>query len=119
MQQIFYIILGMVAGTLSGMFGIGGGIILVPALVYIFSLSQHQAQGTSLAALLPPVAIFAVLRYYYSGNVKVGIAALICVGFLLGGLIGANLVQNWPGLLLKRLFGIIMMLAALRMIWGK
>jgi uncharacterized membrane protein YfcA len=119
MNQLFYIILGIAGGTLSGMFGIGGGIILVPALVYIFGLSQHQAQGTSLAALLPPVALFAVMRYYANGNVKIGIAALICVGFLLGGLIGATVVQNWSAVTLKRLFGVLMFLVSVKMILGK
>ena len=73
------------------MFGIGGGAILIPALVFIFGLTQHQAQGTTLAILVPPIGLLAALRYYQSGNVKLSIAAFVCIGFFIGGLIGANI----------------------------
>ncbi len=119
MNQILYVILGVVAGILGGMFGIGGGTILIPVLVYLFGLTQHQAQGTTLAIMVPPIGLLAALRYYYSGNVKLGMAGFICLGFLVGGLIGANFVQNLSDPLLKRLFGVYLLFISVEMILGK
>jgi len=101
------------------MFGIGGGTILIPALVFLCGLTQHQAQGTTLAIMIPPIGLLAALRYYYAGNVKLGMAGFICLGFFVGGLIGAHLIQNIPDLLLKRLFGVFLAFVALRMILTK
>jgi uncharacterized protein len=119
MNYILYVALGLVAGVLSGIFGIGGGVILIPALVFIFGLTQHQAQGTTLAIMVPPIGILAALRYYYSGNVKIGMAGLICAGFLVGGFFGAQLIQNVPDALLKKLFGIFLLIISVRMILAK
>ncbi len=119
MSQFLYIILGLVAGIFGGMFGIGGGTILIPALVYLFGLTQHQAQGTTLAIMVPPIGLLAAMRYYYSGNVKLGMAALICAGFFIGGLIGAHFIQNLPDLMLKKMFGLFLLLVSLRMIFAK
>ena len=119
MTQALYVALGLVAGVLGGMFGIGGGVILVPALVLLFGMNQHMAQGTSLAILLPPVGILAVMRYYQAGNVKLGIAAFICAGFIVGGFIGASLIQNMPSALLKKMFGVFFLLVSLHMIFSK
>lgn len=117
--NILYIILGMVAGIFSGIFGIGGGSILIPAMVFIFGLTQHQAQGTTLALMVPPIGLLAAWRYWQSGNVKLSMAAFICLGFFLGGLIGAHMVQNVSDPLLKKLFGIFLLLVSLRMIFTK
>ena len=119
MNQLLYVILGLAAGIFSGIFGIGGGTILIPALVFLFGLTQHQAQGTTLAIMVPPIGLLAALRYYYSGNVKLNMAAFICIGFFVGGLIGAQLIQNLPDLLLKRLFGIFLLFVSLRMIFTR
>lgn len=119
MSQALYIILGIVAGIFGGMFGIGGGTILIPALVFLFGLSQHQAQGTTLAIMVPPIGLLAALRYYYSGNVKLGMAGFICLGFFLGGLIGANIVQNLSDPILKKLFGVFLLFVSIEMILGK
>jgi uncharacterized protein len=119
MNHIFYVALGLVAGVLSGIFGIGGGVILIPALVFLFGLTQHQAQGTTLAIMVPPIGLLAALRYYYSGNVKLGMAGFICAGFLVGGLLGAQLIQNVPDALLKKLFGMFLLIISLRMILTK
>lgn len=119
MNNVFYIALGLVAGVLSGIFGIGGGVILIPALIFLFGLTQHQAQGTTLAIMVPPIGLLAALRYYYSGNVKLGMAGFICAGFLVGGLLGAQLIQNVPDALLKKLFGMFLLIISLRMILTK
>ncbi|MCX5708693.1 MAG: sulfite exporter TauE/SafE family protein [Candidatus Omnitrophica bacterium] len=119
MIYLLYVALGLVAGVLGGMFGIGGGSILIPAMVFLFGLTQHQAQGTSLAIMVPPIGILAAMRYYQAGNVKLGMAGFICAGFLVGGLIGAQLIQNVPDVLLKRLFGIFLLIISVRMILTK
>lgn len=119
MMQAMSVLLGLTAGVFGGMFGIGGGVILIPALVYFFGLTQHQAQGTTLAIMVPPIGLLAAWRYYQSGNVKLGMAVLICAGFLVGGYLGAALVQKVPELLMKRMFGGLLMLAALKMIFTK
>lgn len=119
MGHFLYIILGLVAGVLSGIFGVGGGVILIPALVYMAGLTQHQAQGTTLAAMVPPIGLLAALRYWQAGNVKISIAALICAGFFIGGFLGANSIQNVPDPLLKKLFGAFLFIVSLNMILGK
>lgn len=119
MIQISYIILGVIAGTLSGILGIGGGIVLIPALVFIFGLTQLQAQGTTLALMIPPIGLLAALRYYQSGNVKLGMAGFICLGFFAGGLIGASLVQNLSEPLLRKSFALFLLFVSLRMFFAK
>lgn len=119
MDQILYIILGLFAGILGGMFGIGGGTILIPALVYLFGLTQHQAQGTTLAVMVPPIGLLAAWRYWQAGNVKLPLAGYICLGFLLGGLVGANWVQNLAEPVLKKLFGVYLLFISLNMIFTK
>jgi hypothetical protein len=119
MVQILYIILGVVAGLLSGILGIGGGVVLIPALIFIFGLTQLQAQGTTLALLVPPIGLLAAIRYYQSGNVKLGMAGFICLGFFVGGLWGANLVQNLPEPLIRKLFALFLLFISLRMLLTK
>ncbi|UCD15702.1 MAG: sulfite exporter TauE/SafE family protein [Candidatus Omnitrophota bacterium] len=114
-----YLMLGLSAGIASGFFGIGGGIILIPALLFLFGLTQHQAQGTTLAIMIPPIGLLAAIKYYSEGNVKLNIAVFVCIGFFIGGLIGAHFVHKLPGLLVKRLFGILMFVVSLRLIFGK
>ena len=90
MNAVSYILLGLVAGILSGLIGIGGGTIIVPALVLFFGMSQHLAQGTTLALLVPPIGILAAWQYYRQGYVDLHIAGLICLGFVIGGLHGCE-----------------------------
>ncbi|MBN1913599.1 MAG: sulfite exporter TauE/SafE family protein [Candidatus Omnitrophica bacterium] len=119
MNQLLYILLGLAAGICGGLFGIGGATILIPALVFLFGLTQHQAQGTTLAIMVPPIGLLAALRYYYAGNIKLNLAVFICIGFFIGGLIGANWAQNISDPLLKRMFGIFLLFVSLRMIFAK
>ncbi|MFH0738462.1 MAG: TSUP family transporter [Candidatus Omnitrophota bacterium] len=119
MAQLLYIGLGLIAGIFGGMFGIGGGTILIPALVFLCGLTQHQAQGTTLAIMVPPIGLLAAMRYYQAGNVKLGMAGLICLGFFFGGFLGAQLIHGVPDLLLKRIFGVYLAFIAVRMIFTK
>jgi uncharacterized membrane protein YfcA len=114
-----YAVLGVVAGILSGVLGIGGGVIIVPALIFLFGMSQHQAQGTTLAMLVPPIGILAAYTYYRQGYVQVLPAALLAAGFFVGGLLGAKLAVHLSNATLSRLFGIALLLIALKMIFAK
>ncbi len=115
MPFVLYVLLGLIAGTLSGAFGIGGGAIMVPLLVLWFGLTQHQAQGTALAVMLAPVFILAVMRYYAAGNVNVQMALFIACGFVVGALLGAHLIQGIPDAALKRAFGVFLILIGIKM----
>ncbi len=116
-QLLMYILLGTAAGVLSGLLGIGGGIIMVPALVLLFGLSQHQAQGTSLAVMIPPVGLLAAMVYYKKGFINIPVAVLVAAGFLIGGLIGAKVSINIPEETLKRGFGFILLLTSVKMMF--
>lgn len=118
-QTSLYLLLGLIAGALSGLIGIGGGVIIVPVLVFLFGFSQHEAQGTTLALLVPPIGILAAWTYYKQGYVHLNTAAVICLGFFVGGLLGAKLATNLPSMLLERIFGVAMLLIALKMIFAK
>jgi len=117
-MNLFYLSLGLLAGVLSGFLGIGGGSILIPAFVFLLGMSQHQAQGTTLALMVPPIGLLAAWRYYIAGDVKIKVALWVCIGFFLGALVGAEFVQKIPDLLLKRIFGLLLLSISLRMIWG-
>ena len=114
-----YLILGLAAGVTSGFFGIGGATILIPILVFLFGLTQHQAQGTTLAIMVPPIGLLAAMKYYFEGNVKLNMAAFICIGFFLGGLFGAQFAHKVSDPILKKAFGVFLFLASLKMIFGK
>jgi len=118
-QGLLHLLLGIVAGTLSGLIGIGGGTIIVPALVFLFGFSQHLAQGTTLALLVPPIGILAAWTYYKQGNVNLQIAAFICLGFFFGGLLGARFATKLSNVVLERVFGVALLLIALKMIFSK
>ena len=107
--------LGVFAGVLSGLVGIGGGIIIVPALVYFFSMDQKTAQGTSLAVLLPPTGLLAFIEYYRAGHVDVKIGALIVVGLMLGGWFGGDFAQQLPQVTLRKIFAVLLLLIAVQM----
>ncbi|UCH12977.1 MAG: sulfite exporter TauE/SafE family protein [Candidatus Omnitrophota bacterium] len=119
MSIYFCLTLGLIAGIFSGFLGIGGGTIIIPALVYLLGFTQHQAQGTTLALMVPPIGLLAAIKYYQAGNADIKVAALICVGFFIGGLIGASFVTPIPDALLKKIFGAFLIGVALKMILGK
>jgi len=116
---LLYLLLGLAAGVVSGLIGIGGGVVIVPVLIFGFGLSQHEAQGTTLAMLVPPVGLLAAWTYYKQGSVNFQIAALLCAGFFLGGLLGAKLATGLSNVLLEKVFGVAMLAIALKMIFAR
>jgi uncharacterized protein len=119
MSALLYILIGLAGGILSGAFGVGGGVIMVPALVFLCGLTQHQAQGTTLAVLLPPVFILAVWRYYIAGHINIPMAAYIALGFVFGTLLGADFVQKVSDIKLQTAFGILLILVGIKMVFLK
>jgi len=109
------LLIGLVVGVFSGIVGIGGGILFIPALVYLMGMSQHKAQGTSLGALLLPVGLFAFLEYYRRGNADLRVALLLAAGFLVGGYFGAAGAQHIPELWLRRIFALTLVAVGGRM----
>ena len=118
-EILLFVLLGLLAGFLSGLIGIGGGVIIVPAFLFVFHMSQHEAQGTTLALLVPPIGALAAWTYYQQGFVNLKAAAFVCLGFVLGGLVGAKVATHLPGLTLERVFGIALLLIAAKMILGR
>jgi uncharacterized membrane protein YfcA len=114
-----YLILGVTAGTLSGILGIGGGIIIIPALVYIFHFTQHQAQGTTLALMIPPIGLMAAYVYYTKGYINIPVAAIICIGFFVGGFFGGKLACYLSGSVLQKIFAVLLMVISLKMFFQK
>ncbi len=109
------VLVGVVVGAFSGVVGIGGGILFIPALVWLLGMSQHKAQGTSLGALLAPIGVFAFWEYYRKGNADIRVAALLALGFLVGGYFGAVGAQHIPELWLRRIFAVTLVAIGGRM----
>lgn len=118
-QLIILIIIGLVSGLLSGVFGIGGAIIVIPALIFIMGLTQHQAQGTSLAFMIPPVGILAAWNYWKAGHVNWKYALVLALTFVVGAYLGSQFSLNIPDRTLRRLFGVLMILMAIKLIFSK
>ena len=112
---VILVIIGLCAGMLSGLIGVGGGIIVVPALMYFLGFSQHEAQGTSLGLLLLPVGILAVMNYYNKGYIDVKVVAIMCLAFVVGGWLGSKLSLAVPEEVVKKIFGIILIYTAFKM----
>jgi uncharacterized membrane protein YfcA len=119
MNPLLFLALGVGVGAFSGIVGVGGGILVVPALIYGFGFSQLLAQGTSTALLLPPIGIFAAYTYWKNGYVDVRAAALICAGFLVGGYFGAKIALALPKDAVRRVFGGFLFLVSLKMLSGR
>jgi uncharacterized protein len=109
--------IGMTAGMLSGFIGVGGGMIIVPALVYFMGLSQFEAQGTSLALMLPPIGILAFYNYYKADQVNVEYALIIAITFILGGWLGSKIALKMSPDKVKLIFGLLMFYVSVRLIW--
>jgi uncharacterized protein len=117
--DLMFILVGLTAGVISGLLGIGGAVFMIPVMVVFFGMSQHAAQGTTLAMMLPPVTILAVMTYYKSGNLDWKIAALLCLGFVFGSFVGAKFAVAIHPDMLKKIFGLVMLVMSIRMIFGK
>lgn len=114
-----YALIGAAAGILSGLFGIGGGVVIIPLLVLIQKFPQLKAQGTSLVAMLPPVGIFAFLQYYKRGNVDITAGIIICVTMLIFANFGGILANHLPISVMKKAFGVFIILIGIKTIFGK
>jgi uncharacterized membrane protein YfcA len=115
---LLLVAIGLFAGVLSGVFGIGGGVVIVPALIYLAGFRQHVATGTSLAVLLPPVGAAAVVEYYRHGNVNLYAAAIIAASLTVGGWFGAVIANRMGGPLLRLAFGIFVLTLGVYLIVG-
>ncbi|MEY4834476.1 MAG: hypothetical protein RI980_591 [Bacteroidota bacterium] len=113
------ILIGILAGVLSGLVGVGGGIIMVPLLVMFFGFNQHQAQGTSLAVLAVPVTAVAVFNYYKEGQINVKYAAIIAVFFVVGSIFGSKFALTLDQKLLKKIFAVVLLVIAGKMLLDK
>ncbi len=116
---LLLLLIGIVTGTLAGMLGIGGAIIMIPALVYIIGFNQHLAQGTSLAVMLPPIGILAAWNYWKAGHVDLKVALILAVTFVIGSYFGSKLALNIPQPLLKKIFAVLLIIVAARMLFTK
>jgi uncharacterized protein len=110
------LLIGLAAGIFGGMVGLGGGVIMIPAMIYFMGMSQIEAQGTSLAVMLPPVGLFAVMNYYKSGHLNFKYALLIAVAFTIGGYFGSKIALNLPIAAVKKIFAFALIIIAVRMI---
>lgn len=119
MEILVLLTIGLIAGFFSGFLGIGGGIIIIPALVYILGYSQQQAQGTSLGLLLPPIGLLAVINYYNAGYVNIKAAAIMCITFILGSYISSKIAVELPETLLKKLFASFLLFYAIKLFLEK
>jgi len=116
---IILIVIGLLAGILSGLVGVGGGILMIPLLIMFLGLTQHQAQGTALFAMLPPIGILAAMNYYKEGFVKWEYAAVMALTFVVGGYFGSKLSINLPDQTVRKVFGVIMLIGAIKLIFSK
>ncbi len=115
---LLLIIIGLVAGTLGGMVGLGGGIILIPALILIMKLDQQTAQGTSIAIMLPPIGLFAVYNYYKAGYVNMKYAFVIAMAFMVGGYFGSSLALKLSPDVMRKVFSVVLVVIAVKMFFS-
>ncbi|HEX4850749.1 MAG TPA: sulfite exporter TauE/SafE family protein [Puia sp.] len=114
---ILILLVGLAAGVLSGLVGVGGGIIIVPALIYFLGFSQHQAMGTSLGILLLPAGILAVINYYKKGYVDIKVVLILFVGFLVGGYLGSKVSLGLQETALRKIFAVVLVFIAGKMLF--
>jgi len=116
---IILVIIGFMTGVFGGLFGVGGAIMMIPAMVYFLGVDQHTAQGTSLAVMLPPIGLFAAYNYYKAGQVNIWYALIIAVTFMVGGYFGSKIALYLPEQLMKKIFAVFLILVALKLIFSK
>ena len=116
---LILLIIGVITGVLAGMLGIGGGLVLIPALVMVMGMSQQAAQGTSLAMMLPPIGILAAYNYYKAGHVDIKFAILLAIAFIIGSYFGSKIAIKLPQDVLKKTFGIFLLVVAVKMLFWK
>jgi hypothetical protein len=119
-ELLLLLLIGILAGFISGALGVGGGIIIVPALVFVLGMTQHQAQGTSLAVLSVPIGMWvATYNYHKEGVVNYKVALIVVIAFIAGSYLGSLMSVNLPARTLKKVFGVLMLVAGVKMIFGK
>jgi uncharacterized membrane protein YfcA len=116
---LILLVIGIITGVMAGMLGIGGAIIMIPALVYFMGFSQQMAQGTSLAVMLPPIGILAAYNYYKAGHVDIKFALILAGAFLIGSYFGSKYALTLPQATLKKIFGVLLFLVAAKMLFWK
>jgi uncharacterized protein len=115
-EFIILALIGIAAGIFSGMVGLGGGLIMIPAMIYFLGMNQISAQGTSLAVMLPPIGILAALNYYKSGQINIKYALIIAIAFSVGGYFGSKIALNLPVATIRKVFAFALIAIALRML---
>jgi uncharacterized membrane protein YfcA len=116
---LILILIGVITGITAGLLGIGGAIIMIPALVYFLGFSQQMAQGTSLAVMLPPIGIIAAYNYYKAGEVNLKFALIVAAAFIVGSYFGSKVALTLPQPVLKKIFGLLLLLVAAKMLFSK
>lgn len=117
MSVVGLLLVGLMAGLLSGLMGIGGGVVMVPGLLWVAGCTQKMAQGTSLAVLMMPVSVLAVYTYWKAGHIDWQLVLWVALGFACGSFLGAQAVVSAPEVWLKRLFGVFLLIMGIRLIW--
>ena len=116
MNIFIIVIIGLAGGIASGLLGIGGAVVMIPALIFIAGYNQITAQGTTLLAMIPPIGIFAALEYYKAGHAEIKTAAIIAAGFIIGAWLGSRLALNINPQILKKVFGFLLLYISIKMI---
>jgi uncharacterized membrane protein YfcA len=116
-QLLILVLVGLLAGALSGFVGVGGGIIIVPAMIYFMNMNQMQAQGVSLALLMLPVGVLGVMNYYKAGHIQFNYVLIMAIGFVLGNYFGSKYAMRVPEHKIKFLFSLLMLYVAVQMLW--
>ena len=116
---IILILIGILSGTFSGLVGLGGALIIIPALIFVFGIDQHIAQGTAIAIMLPPVGILAAYNYYKQGQLNIKFSALIALGFFFGCYFGARVALEIPSDTLRKIFAVVLFILSFRFLFRK